>query len=58
MIQRILYVGLITGFCILGDVTAQNTSNESIPYGETGKNGENKMMAPIAIPSFRLITVT
>ena len=27
MIQRILYVGLITGFCILGDVTAQNTSN-------------------------------
>ena len=31
MIQRILYVGLITGFCILGDVTAQNTSNESNP---------------------------
>ena len=35
MIQRILYVGLITGFCILGDVTAQNTSNESNPVWAT-----------------------
>lgn len=51
MIQRILYVGLITGFCILGDVTAQNTSNESNPVWGNWENGENKMMAPIAIPS-------
>lgn len=41
MIQRILYVGLITGFCILGDVTAQNTSNESNPvWGNWEKWGE------------------
>lgn len=41
MIQRILYVGLITGFCILGDVTAQNTSNESNPvWGKREKWGE------------------
>ena len=41
MIQRILYVGLITGFCILGDVTAQNTSNESNPvWGSWEKWGE------------------
>lgn len=43
MIQRILYVGLITGFCILGDVTAQNTSNESNPvWGKLGKMGRTK----------------
>lgn len=41
MIQRILFVGLITGFCILGDVTAQNTSNESNPvWGSWEKWGE------------------
>ena len=43
MIQRILYVGLITGFCILGDVTAQNTSNVSNPvWGNWEKWGRTK----------------